>query len=254
MDTNKKNGLSSSYIIEHQVSSEYHKVGEKQQILANYVEIGRDSSCEIRFDESFTTVSRHHAAIKKDGDKWKIIQLSQKNSTFLNGKPLQKEWFLQNGDEIQLALNGPKLIFRFGEADKKSSIHLTARLDEFSKKQVKPYQNALIVSIVIIILIIAACIIGGMYIQHQHDELEESRVLIERMYQDLEETNEKLREAALQVESANKEVIDAKDKAYKARMAALKAQKANEETERKMQQLRDEMNSFYNGIINGENQ
>ena len=90
------------YVLEHKVSTKYHKAGESQKILIDQIELGRDPKCQIRFDESFDTVSRRHAAIVKDGDNWKLIQLSKTNSTYLNGRKVEKEWYFQIGDEIQL--------------------------------------------------------------------------------------------------------------------------------------------------------
>ena len=106
------------YTLEHKVSSKYHKAGETQQIIIDQIELGRASTCQVRFDESFTTVSRRHAAIVKDGDNWKLVQLSQTNSTYLNGHKVDKEWYLQNGDEIQLSTNGPKLGFIVTQGEK----------------------------------------------------------------------------------------------------------------------------------------
>ena len=63
------------YILEHKVSSRYHKAGESQEIIVDNIEIGRDAHCQVRFDESFKTVSRHHAAIVRDGDNWKLVQI-----------------------------------------------------------------------------------------------------------------------------------------------------------------------------------
>ena len=68
------------YILEHKVSSKYHKAGEAQEIIVDNIELGRDSHCQVRYDESFQTVSRHHAGIVKDGDMWKLVQISKKNS------------------------------------------------------------------------------------------------------------------------------------------------------------------------------
>lgn len=99
------------FILEHKVSSKYHRAGENQEIIVNQIELGRDARCQVRFDESFSTVSRRHAAIINDGGNWKIIPLSQTNTTLLNGRPIRNEWYLQNGDEIQLSVNGPKLGF-----------------------------------------------------------------------------------------------------------------------------------------------
>lgn len=121
------------YILEHKVSSKYHKQGESQEIIVDTIELGRDSRCQVRFDESFSTVSRRHAAIVKDGDNWKLVQLSSTNTTFLNGKPVKDEWYLQNGDEIQLSLNGPKMGFIIPTGNKATvgSIGLTRRLSLF---------------------------------------------------------------------------------------------------------------------------
>lgn len=71
------------YILEHKISSKYHKVGENQQIIVDQIELGRASTCQVRFDESFATVSRRHAAIVRDGDNWKLVQLSQPILHFL---------------------------------------------------------------------------------------------------------------------------------------------------------------------------
>ena len=133
------------YCLVHKVTSKYHKAGESQPIIVDQIEIGRGSQCQVRFDDSFTTVSRRHAAIVKDGDNWKLVQLSTTNSTYLNGHHVHKEWYLQNGDEIQLSTNGPKLGFIIPEGDKGrvSSIGLTARLNLFRKQALRPYKTAL---------------------------------------------------------------------------------------------------------------
>ena len=82
------------YILEHKVSSRYHRAGEAQEIIVDQIELGRDSRCQVRFDDSFSTVSRRHAAIVRDGDNWKLVQISKTNTTFLNGHPVQTEWYL----------------------------------------------------------------------------------------------------------------------------------------------------------------
>ena len=130
------------YILEHKVSSKYHKQGESQEIIVDTIELGRDSHCQVRFDESFSTVSRRHAAIIKDGDNWKLVQLSSTNQTFLNGKPVKTEWYLQNGDEIQLSSNGPKLGFIIPTGNKATvgSIGLTRRLSLFRQQAMRPYK------------------------------------------------------------------------------------------------------------------
>ena len=100
------------YILEHKESSVYHKAGEKQKIIADQVEIGRDPNCEVRYDDHFETVSRRHAAIIREGSHWKLAPLSQTNPSFINGRRVHQEWYLQDNDEIQCSVNGPILIFR----------------------------------------------------------------------------------------------------------------------------------------------
>lgn len=146
------------YILEHKVSSKYHKAGESQEIIVDNIELGRDSHCQVRFDESFKTVSRHHAAIVREGDMWKLVQLSKTNTTFLNGRPIKDEWYLQNGDEIQLSVNGPKLgfIVPSGKKSTVGSIGLTRRLSLFRQQALRPYKTAITCLSIILVVAIGA--------------------------------------------------------------------------------------------------
>lgn len=145
------------YILEHKVSSRYYKAGESQRIIIDEIMIGRDPKCQVRFDESFSTVSREHAAIKKEGDNYVLYQLSKINSTYLNGVPVKDRWYLQNGDEIQLSTNGPKLGFIIppGEQSMVKSIGLSARLSLFRKQALAPYKKAMTVLSILLVLAIA---------------------------------------------------------------------------------------------------
>ncbi len=170
------------FILEHKVSSKYHRAGESQQIIVDQIELGRDDKCQVRFDESFTTVSRRHAAIVRDGDNWKLIQLSKTNTTFLNGHPVKNEWYLQNGDEIQLSVNGPKLgfIIPSGEKSTVKSINFTARMNLFAQQALRPYKTAVAVLAVVLLLSLSG---GGYAIWAGHNikvDLEDQLVAIER--------------------------------------------------------------------------
>ncbi len=166
------------YTLEHKVSSKYHKAGETQQIIIDQIELGRASTCQVRFDESFTTVSRRHAAIVKDGDNWKLVQLSQTNSTYLNGHKVDKEWYLQNGDEIQLSTNGPKLGFIVTQGDKGlvKSIGLTARLNLFRQQALRPYKQALtaLASVFAVAMVVCGFLL---YDGYQNRMLQQERIL-----------------------------------------------------------------------------
>lgn len=165
------------YILEHKVSSKYHKAGESQRIIVDEIEIGRDPRCQVRFDEQFATVSRRHAAIVRDGDNWKLVQLSKTNSTYLNGHKVEKEWYLQNGDEIQLSTNGPKLGFITPAGDKGlvKSIGMTARLSLFRQQALRPYKTA--VSVLAACLVVG-CLVGAFYLNELYQKNQEQAELI----------------------------------------------------------------------------
>ena len=185
------------YILEHKVSSAYHRAGDHQEIIVDQIEIGRDPQCQVRFDDSemFKTVSRRHAAIVRDGDNWKLVQLSSTNKTFLNGVPVQKEWFLQNGDEIQLSVNGPKLgfIIPSGNNSTTKSIGLSRRLSLFRQQALRPYKTAMTILSIVLVLVIAA---GAFFIIRGNQENKELR----RMYYE-----DSVRRAA-EIDSLNLEI------------------------------------------------
>ncbi len=211
------------YILEHKVSSKYHKAGEAQEIIVDQIELGRDSKCQVQFDESFQTVSRRHAAIVRDGENWKLIQLSKTNTTFLNGHPVQNEWYLQNGDEIQLSVNGPKLgfIIPTGNKAKTGSIGLSRRLSLFREQALRPYKAAMAVMGAVIVLLIAGGVTYGV-LDHMGD--------VKR---------EKMTAAQIQQMQADADSIQA---AHEAESAAMKAEianvkKANEALKKRIQSI-----------------
>lgn len=169
------------YILEHKVSSRYHKAGESQEIIVDNIELGRDSHCQVRFDESFSTVSRHHAGIVRDGDGWKLVQISKTNSTFLNGRPIQTEWYLQNGDEIQLAVNGPKLgfIVPTGKKSTVGSIGLTRRLSLFRQQALRPYKTA--IAVLAAVLVISAGGLTAWNLTLKDDLMEQGNLLAQQI-------------------------------------------------------------------------
>ena len=133
------------YILEHKTSSKYHTAGESQKIIIDQIELGRDASCQVRFDESFETVSRKHCAIVRDGQNWQLIHLSSANPTLVNGRPVQGSYYLQSGDEIQLSVGGPRLGFIVpqGRQSLTSSIKLTERMNLFRQQALRPYRRAI---------------------------------------------------------------------------------------------------------------
>ena len=193
------------YILEHKMSSKYHKAGEEQQIIIDRIEIGRDSKCQVRFDESFKTVSRHHAAIIREGDKWRLIQLSSTNPTFLNGAPVKKEWYLQNGDEIQLSVGGPKLGFIIPSGNRATvgTIGLSRRLSLFRHQALRPYKRAIAILSVVLCLLLLGSLGWGIY-SHQ-----KQRILLAeniRIGNELGELNQKAKALSLEADHSKEEI------------------------------------------------
>ena len=228
-------GVSNYYVLEHKVSSKYHKLGEAQEIIVDYAEIGRDRDCAVRFDESFDTVSRKHAAIVKKEGNWKLVQLSQTNSTFLNGHKVADEWYLQNGDEIQISVNGPKLGFIIPQATgKKTSINLTHRLTLFRQQALRPYRNAVIIIGVILLLVIGGGIGYGIYMKKQADaaaaaasakQADLEQQLIDAQNQLIIQT-EQLITLSQQLDSTQQKVLEAETEALRAAARTARDQKA----------------------------
>jgi len=190
------------FILEHKTGSKYHRMGETQEIIVDQIEIGRDAKCQVRYDDSFGTVSRRHAAIYREGDRWKLATLSETNSTLLNGQRIDSEVFLQNGDEIQLSSNGPKLgfIVPTGKKSTVGSIGLTRRLSLFRQQALTPYKRAITALSVILILVIAGGLWWGIT---KEKEIGDVMAQLQKAQVELEDQREKI------LNSANKDNIDA---------------------------------------------
>ena len=146
-------------ILVHKVGSKYHRIDEEQKITGNYAEIGRDPKCQVRYDEHYETVSSRHAAIMKDDNHWKLFPLSRTNPIFVNGTMVQKEWYLQHGDEIQCAVNGPKLGFVISSVEKNTAESI--RSSRSGEQALWSYKRVITVSMCIIILL--AIVVGGYF-------------------------------------------------------------------------------------------
>lgn len=146
------------YILEHKTQSKYHNVGESQKIIIDEIEMGRDASCQVRWEDTteFQMVSRKHAAIVRDGQNWKLINLSATNKTLVNGTPIPGTYYLQSGDEIQLSTNGPRMGFIVpqGKQGLTSSIRLTERMNLFRQQALRPYRTALWIMGIVMVLVI----------------------------------------------------------------------------------------------------
>ncbi len=85
--------------------------GQIQEYDSDFIAIGRHPSCELRFPADLAIISRKHAEIQRDGNRFKVVDHSV-NGTFVNGKRVS-ETYLKNGDVLTFAEGGeaPKVSF-----------------------------------------------------------------------------------------------------------------------------------------------
>ena len=219
------------YILEHKTESVYHHAGESQKIIVDQIELGRDSACQVRFDESFETVSRRHAAIVKEGDGWKLITLSQTNPTFVNGQPIQGEWKLSSGDEIRLSSKGPLMGFIVpqGKQSLVSSIGMTERLNLFRQQALRPYKRALWILCIVLVLAIAGLVTWNVLQGKKFDKE------IQDKQEQIREVQHALIESDAQIEELNDALVEAENKS-----AAEKAR-----VQRQLREAQEERDALY---------
>lgn len=97
------------HIIIQLVHIEGPKKGEIQELSDPEIIIGRHPECQVLFPKNAVTLSRKHARILREGNRFKIIDQST-NGTFVNGQQVQ-ETYLKDGDVITFAEGGPKVSF-----------------------------------------------------------------------------------------------------------------------------------------------
>src|SRR5439155_20266122 len=71
--------------------------------------VGRDPEGEVIIDATAAVVSRRHAEVRKEGDKFKITDLKSFNGTLDNRHRIAESVPLCDGDQIQLGVGGPIL-------------------------------------------------------------------------------------------------------------------------------------------------
>jgi pSer/pThr/pTyr-binding forkhead associated (FHA) protein len=111
--------------------------GEIQEFSDPVILIGRHPDSHVCLPKDQTAVSRNHAEIVREGNRFRLVDKST-NGTFVNGKRIQ-EVYLKDGDVITFTENGPKISFltkllegRFDAA------HTTAKADTGEIPAVEP--------------------------------------------------------------------------------------------------------------------
>lgn len=142
------------YSLEYLDASSLHKSGDYEKIVVPYIEMGRDRSCVIKFDDDVLLVSRKHAAISREGTKFILKHLSATNSTYLNDQAVTSEAVLANGDVIKLSAQGPRLRFNTTTS---GTAHLgfTNRMNLVINQAVKPYRKVLAVFFLVFMAVVS---------------------------------------------------------------------------------------------------
>lgn len=83
--------------------------GEIQEFDRKEILIGRHPSCDLQFPKDLAVISRKHAVIVREGNRFKVVDTST-NGTFVNGSRINETW-LKNGDVIFFTQGGPKVSF-----------------------------------------------------------------------------------------------------------------------------------------------
>ena len=105
----KRSNLSTPAILVQIVHIEGIRKGEIDEIAADRISIGRDPSCDVVFPRNTRIVSRRHAEINREGNRYHLVNKSA-NGCYVNGQ-LVEEAYLKQGDIIVFAKNGPKVSF-----------------------------------------------------------------------------------------------------------------------------------------------
>lgn len=147
------NSNTPAYTLMHLTSTSKHNAGTYDTIIIPYIELGRSSSCAVSFGEDMKTVHRRHAAIvKQDNNIVMIKHLGGDNPTLVNGRPVKQEWYLNNGDIIQLSMEGPRLRYNISESGT-AKLGFTKKAQLVAQQAIKPYQKALSIMGLVFLLI-----------------------------------------------------------------------------------------------------
>lgn len=157
-----------AYTLEHLTSTSKHPAGSFETIVIPYIELGRDGTCAVRYSDDLTTVSRKHAAIERVGNDVVIKNLSNTNPTLVNGRPVKNQYYLNNGDEIQLSMEGPRLRYNVTTTGT-AKMGVTQRMNLVMSQAVRPYRAA-VAGLATMVVLVGA--VGAFFIFRQSQDID----------------------------------------------------------------------------------
>ncbi len=88
------------------------RAGHREVFDKSYIGCGRHPLSDLRFDaEKDLDVSNRHAAIALQGERFVLRDLSSRNGTFVNGRRVEQDTELADGDTVRFGLQGPEVEF-----------------------------------------------------------------------------------------------------------------------------------------------
>ena len=98
------------------------RAGQVEGFRKHYIGLGRHPLSDVRFDaERDLDVSSRHAAILVKAEGFVLQDLGSKNGTFVNGKKIEGDTVLKDGDVIGFGQKGPAVEFRLLEGESTGS-------------------------------------------------------------------------------------------------------------------------------------
>ncbi len=88
------------------------RAGHREVFDKSYIGCGRHPLSDLRFDaEKDLDVSTRHAAVSLTGERFILRDLSSRNGTFVNGRKIEADTPLADGDKLRFGVQGPEVEF-----------------------------------------------------------------------------------------------------------------------------------------------
>ena len=88
------------------------RAGHREVFDKSYIGCGRHPLSDLRFDaERDLDVSTRHAAVALQGERFVLRDLSSRNGTFVNGRKIEADFELSDGDVLRFGVQGPEVEF-----------------------------------------------------------------------------------------------------------------------------------------------
>ncbi len=88
------------------------RAGHREVFDKSYIGCGRHPLSDLRFDaEKDLDVSTRHAAVSLNGERFVLRDLSSRNGTFVNGRKIEADTELADGDVVRFGVQGPEVEF-----------------------------------------------------------------------------------------------------------------------------------------------